>query len=444
MSDDKHIQVREFDFLTKGGVGHERYFPLSEKRFNALRDFVLENRSEVEDSPLELMRLCSPKGVGEAIQLRNYVGLVELPDGYQIEILPKIRVDGDADEERMVFLRMLRYLGTDVSFKTLDNAHLRSGKAPLFEVFIGMFVAEASDLVRRGLRSAYVEVHSQESFVRGKIDFAKQAKANPAHAERLNLVFDDYLVDRAENRLVKTTLLYLRGATRSGENLRGILKLLPSFDGVGLSHNVDADLARCANNRTTVDYRNLIAWCRVFLKHQSFTMFRGSSVTSALLFPMETVFEEYVGKKLRRAALETGRLESVELQAHGKWLFDNQRVQLRPDILCECNNGRRVVLDTKWKRVCDARDVSVADMYQMYAYGKRYAPDWESRQHVVLLYPWFEGRPGLRPKARHTSGDGVRVDLFFVDVAHIDESLESLLSLIGDPAALEAGERRLV
>lgn len=33
------------------------------------------------------MRLCSPRRVGEAIQLRNYVGTLTLKGGKQIEIL---------------------------------------------------------------------------------------------------------------------------------------------------------------------------------------------------------------------------------------------------------------------------------------------------------------------------------------------------------------------
>ena len=70
------------------------------------------------------------------------------------------------------------------------------------------------------------------------------------------------------------------------------------------------------------------------------------------------------------------------------------------------------MLDTKWKRVSNTRDLSTADLYQMYAYGKRYAVN------VVLVYPWHEGAPcvGLAPGWRHESRDGVQVDVFFVDL----------------------------
>lgn len=96
------------------------------------------------------------------------------------------------------------------------------------------------------------------------------------------------------------------------------------------------------------------------------------------------------------------------------------------------------MLDTKWKRVYGPKDLSVADMHQMYAYGQRFRADGESMQHVVLLYPWHEGvDPGLMPEERHVSGDGVQVDMFFFDLGNAAKSVDNLISLIRDPVSLE-------
>ncbi|MBR2683459.1 MAG: McrC family protein [Atopobiaceae bacterium] len=433
------IQAREYDYLITGSGGGNCHH-LNKDEFTALREFVLENRSDDEDNPRELMRLCSLRGAGEAIQLLNYVGVVELQDGTQIEILPKIEIAHGAEgEDRRVFLRMLRELGSSISFKSLNNARLMADRAPLFEVFVAMFIAEASSLVRTGLRSGYVARHSEEGFVRGKIDFSREVKSGLAHAERIHVIHDEFLVDRPENRLVKTTLIYLRGASRSSENVRAIRRLLSVFEEVGRSHNVDADFARCVRSRETAAYQNLLSWSPVFLKHESFTTFSGQSVVSALLFPMERVFEDYVGHVLRRTAYAEGRLNKVLLQAQSEWLFE-RKAPLRPDILCECLGGRRVVLDTKWKRVTSERDLSTADLYQMYAYGKRFATTDEQMQHVVLLYPWHkEATRGLFREARHTSNDGVQVDVFFVDLEDMDGSMQELLALIEDPQRLSDG-----
>ena len=436
------IQVREYQYLTAKGCGRSDCHPLGAESLRMLREFVLLNRSDDEDDPHELMRLRSLKSVGgaiEAIQLQNYVGVVELADGLQIEILPKIDVSKEGNEQE-IFLTMLRTLGSDMSFKSLNSAHLRASRMPMFEVFIGMFLSEAADVVRMGLRSAYIEQRSEERFVRGKIDFAREVKKNPAHAERINVIHDEYMVNRPENRLIKTTLLSLRGISRSNENIRLIRRLLTAFDEIDESHNVNADFARCTNNRGTSMYRNLLSWCRVFLKHESFTPLQGENVAFALLFPMESVFEDYVGKELHRRAIGNGCLERVKLQAQSEYLFETGRgrVRMRPDILCTCHGGRRVVLDAKWKRVKDYNDIKTADMYQMYAYGQRYAIEGEERQHVVLLYPWHEEvARGLYREGRHISKDRVQVDVFFVDLENMEDSMDELLGLIEDPSVLE-------
>ena len=107
-------------------------------------------------------------------------------------------------------------------------------------------------------------------------------------------------------------------------------------------------------------------------------------------------------------------------------------MRLRPDILCERHDGRLVVLDTKWKRVDGLRDLSVADMHQMYAYGKRYRCKGEQMQHVVLLFPWHRGKernlkPGLLPEGRRVSPDGVQVDMFFLDLSNKRATIDEFL-----------------
>ena len=426
----RHVVAREYELLVPADTGRTNCHAVGADSFAALREFVLANRDG--DSPLELMRLCSPRGIGEAIQLQNYVGVVELCDGLQVEVLPKIDIATDARiDDREVFACMLEELGTDVPFRSFDRTGLSTGKAPLFEVFVSMFLDEVANLVRCGIRSAYVAVESEEKFVRGKIDFSREVRKSAARAHMINIVHDELLPDRPENRLVKATLLFLQRSSRDNGNVRRATQLLPAFEGVGRCVNADSDFARCVDNRSTRVYSMLISWCRVFLHGESFTMFKGDSVAMALLFPMERVFEDYVGRLLRRKALHSPDVERVELQATGQWLFEGRRVSLRPDILCECRNRRRVVLDTKWKLVNGPRDLSSADMHQMYAYGQRYRADGESLQHVVLLFPWHEGiQPGLLLDGRHVSNDGVQVDMFIFDLSNAAESVSNLLDTI--------------
>jgi len=81
-------------------------------------------------------------------------------------------------------------------------------------------------------------------------------------------------------------------------------------------------------------------------------------------------------------------------------------------------------MDTKWKLLSDTErnsGISQLDMYQMYAYAKKYEAD-----RIVLLYPYSDRIS--RTDIGYASNDNVKVDVRFVDLRNPDESLSELLS----------------
>lgn len=111
--------------------------------------------------------------------------------------------------------------------------------------------------------------------------------------------------------------MYLRRASRDGRNVRRATRLAVAFESVGESPNVEADLARYADDRSTRMYATAIAYCRIFLRGESFTMFKGGDVATALLFPTERIFEGFVGRSLRGRVMRGGKRRRVTLKARG-------------------------------------------------------------------------------------------------------------------------------
>lgn len=115
----------------------------------------------------------------------------------------------------------------------------------------------------------------------------------------------------------------------------------------------------------------------------------------------------------------------VSTQDKGHYLFTEPRKQfaLRPDIVMKKEN-RIVIMDTKWKRLMDNEranyGISQADMYQMYAYSKKY-----HTPEIWLLYPVNDEMRGHEP-IQFDSGDGTRVSAWFVDVERIEACLLDL------------------
>ena len=219
----------------------------------------------------------------------------------------------------------------------------------------------------------------------------------------------------------------LQKLTTSAENSKEIRQLLTAFEMVEPSINYEKDFAKVNIDRSTSDYKMLMQWSKVFLMNKSFTTFSGKDQSRALLFPMESVYESYVAQNIKKVMGADGW--NVSTQDKGHYLFMEPRKQfaLRPDIVLE-KEGRVVVMDTKWKKLINNErknyGISQADMYQMYAYSKKY-----ETSEIWLLYPMNDEMKN-HDDISFDSGDGTKVNVFFVDVANIEESLKCLKNRI--------------
>lgn len=295
-------------------------------------------------------------------------------------------------------------------------------------------IQEVLHLVKKGIKSDYVNCEDNLPVYKGKLLVNEHLNHNYMHKERFYVSIDEYKENRPENKLVKSTLLKLQKLTDSFENSKNIRQLLTFFELVEPSSNYDQDFSRIVINRNTKDYDNLIKWSKVFLKNKSFTSFTGANSSSALLFPMEKLFESYVAQSLRKV-LPEGWTVSCQEKKH--YLFemlngdDHRRFSLIPDIVLRFNNDketRTVILDTKWKRLNNQKEcnygISQSDMYQMYAYSKKYGT-----KEIWLLYPANE-QMRSETKINFDSGDGTVVSLFFVDLENEQQSLNNLVNLV--------------
>lgn len=398
------------------------YTTLPQRTFDALEAFVLANRGKDADA-LELLALSARKGVGKIITARNYVGVITMTDGTTIEILPKVFPNHSEDAVKKLLINMLRSL-KDSPYKTLQTSHVNIEKLNIFEVFIRMFVDAVLYIEKRGLKSGYQTVQSNEAVFKGKLKVSEHIKYNFVHRERSFVEYDTFHIDRPENRLIKTCLLHLYRVSQSAKNRVDIKNLLNSFAEVSASADITGDFEKCVPDRNMKDYATALMWCRVFLLGKSFSAFSGSEIAFALLFPMETLFESYVAQQLRKYL--DPNMFTVSAQDRSYHLFDNPRQFLmKPDLVVKRKqDGTVFILDTKWKLLSPAKancGIAQADMYQMYAYQKKY-----QAESVTLLYPATDT---LTPDQQipFQSDDGVLVTARFVDLFDLAHSLSGLL-----------------
>lgn len=427
------LEVREYETIIGNKEYKNQYRYIEKNKFNELIEFIHAFDSDDKESDvLDFIKIGYKRNVGETVTFKNYVGLIQINNKFQIQILPKIEfAKGEKDETKQIFIKMLRSM-KDFPSKVFTNANLKFEKMNLYEIFINMYLQEVRRLIKHGIKSAYIGQEDNLNVYKGKLLVEKHIKQNFIHKERFYVGFDEYQVNRAENKLIKSTLLKLQKLTSSMENSKEIRQLLTAFELVEPSTNYDKDFAKVVINRHTKDYEMLIKWSKVFLKDKSFTTFSGTESSRTLLFPMEKVFESYVAKNMKKIFSRVGW--NVSAQDKGYYLFDTlngeqyKKFALRPDLVVTREDGSIIILDTKWKNLTNNRrinfGISQADMYQMYAYSKKYkTPD------IWLLYPMNNEMRKSKP-IRFESGDGVTVSVFFIDLYNIKESLEELLGIL--------------
>ncbi|WP_172200032.1 McrC family protein [Saccharibacillus qingshengii] len=428
--------MREYDTLCRGeGVKEYGYYGIPEKTFDQLEKFILETPTAGDplDDPTMLFVLGSRRGVGRTITARNYVGMIALPDGSVVEILPKLydrrteNREQSAEQARQTFLHMLRTIG-DIPNKVSRQTGLGTSRSTLLDIFIRMFAAEALLLVKRGLKSDYREHEENERFYKGKLQVSAHIRHNAVHRERFYIRYDEFSIDRPENRLIKTTIERLIRLTSSSHLQKELRMLLEAFDDVPSCADPAREWDKVSMDRNMQEYRTVLDWCRIFLDNRSFTPLGGADRAYALLFPMERIFERYIALLLKRRLAGSGVQVSTQDTAH-KLFEEPARFPLRPDIVLRGAPSGTIVMDTKWKRLSGlyGKDygISQSDMYQMYAYGKKYTAG-----KVILLYPRAHSEDSFKTRVEYDSGDGVKVEVIMLDLELEERCVDELVRRI--------------
>ena len=393
--------VREHEYLRRGppqSWADGCY--IEDSDFDTLRQMLIpasmldENEEldssdeEMEETSRRIFHLKNYKSE-EVLQVRNFVGVIQTPTGQQIEILPKVGVSaGDARGKLLHMLRVARYVPVAKAYQ----AGLSAEELPLHALFVREFLASVSAVVRRGIVRGYSQIQTNHRYLKGRLLVDKNIRYNAYSPERFYVAYEHFTPDRPENRLIRTAIDVAMNLTDDDVAQRLGRDLRFAFEDVPACEDIAGDFGRCVKDRSAAHYADALAWARLILLGMAPLGADGKLQTGALLFPMERVFERFVGECIDRALPRVLRVEpQVErksLVRHGvKRLF-----KLRPDFLVSHAGLPRCVLDAKWKTVSavdkDKRyGLSQADLYQVYAYGHKYLDEGVGERHVCLIYP---------------------------------------------------------
>jgi 5-methylcytosine-specific restriction enzyme subunit McrC len=335
----------------------------------------------------------------KSIRAQQVVGVIAA-NGCTLEILPKIDGLGDgqsSDSQAAIRKNLVSMLAVVLDLEIASGRLTELGwqQDNLLEVLIRLFCNKLFDSVHRGMPRRYIPCEQDLPMLRGRLDVMRQFSTLAASPQRLASRFDDLSPDIALNQIMKAAVTKLLRLSRSAENLRKLRELNLAFADISDVPVPALRWDKVVLDRTNSRWRELLALARLLLGNRFQTTTTGSGKGFSLLFEMNTLFEEYVGRTLRKALagtdltvhLQGGRRYCLAELGEDELSTGAERFMTKPDIIIRRLGQPVMIIDTKWKRLAASIDdakqgVSQSDVYQMMAYGRLY-----ECPRLMLLYP---------------------------------------------------------
>ena len=362
------------------------------------------------------------------LKAQQVVGILAIP-GRTLEILPKI--DNSDDSVRRALIRMLA-VAYDLRVAEGELSSTGTQRHDLFELLIHLFADRLLSVVQRGLARRYVNREEDLKLLRGRLNVVRQFTHLAVRPDRLACQFEELSEDTPLNRVLKAAVTRLARLTRSAANARLLSEIAARFEFTGDSPRPLAEAVIL--DRTNSAFHHLHRLARLFLAGDWQNTSTGDSLGFTLLFPMNELFEKFIGRSLQRAMYP----QRVALQRREKCALETMQgagvFTLIPDVVIE-SEPKPTVLDTKWKRLDSTQKhlgVEQPDVYQMLAYGRA----WNA-ERVILLYPWHKGlgrEAGFARRWRATGAEGLFLEVSTVNVGIPEGVVDTLRSVVSKSA----------
>ncbi|WP_336688734.1 MULTISPECIES: McrC family protein [unclassified Chryseobacterium] len=355
------IQVFEHSFLPIGENGFEKRHFVALSKLNALHNYQYFDLKH------------------NGVVFKQFVGVIQA-DNLTIEILPKIDRYESEDQEnktkwQKVLIEMLR-VTKKLKIQQAGQANVSRQSIHLLDIYFEWFLNEVQLLIHQGLIKQYYKETGNVKALKGKLEFAGHIQKNLEHKERFYTTHQVYDKDHLIHQILGQALGIIATLSK-GNSLYGKCKTIqldfPEVKSIQANENT---FSKIPKSRKTAPYETALSIARLIILNYAPNVCGGSENMLALLFNMNSLWEEYVLVKLKQAAQGTG----IEVYGQDSKAFWNG-ITIRPDVVLKKNDEVVLIIDTKWKNI-DQSQPSTHDLRQMYVYNEY----WTSKK-ALLLYP---------------------------------------------------------
>jgi 5-methylcytosine-specific restriction enzyme subunit McrC len=359
MSSLNTIQVFEHQFLKIEGKFEQKHF-IALSKLNALHN----------DCYFDLRH--------NGIKFKQYVGVIQV-DGLTIEILPKI--DSTSDDKSLwhdVLIDMLR-VTKKLKVQKAGEANVKKQQIHLLDIYFEWFLSEVQLLIHQGLIKQYYKETGNVKALKGKLEFSGHIRQNLVHKERFYTTHQIYDKDHLVHQILAQALDIVAQFSRGNYLYSKCKSVQLDFPEVKAIQANATTFSKVPASRKTASYATALEIARLIILNYAPNVSSGSERMLALLFDMNSLWEEYVLVRLKQVQDD---YKLIVLGQLSKTFWNG--ITVRPDIVIEKVEGEKkevFVIDTKWKNINNINP-STHDLRQMYVYNEY----WNAKKSM-LLYP---------------------------------------------------------
>lgn len=301
------------------------------------------------------------------------VGAVRVGD-VQVEVWPK---------EKLKLSHLLFMLGyaNNPGFRPSD---VEAGQYDdLWPALAESLARQAERALLHGVLQGYQTLEESSMVVRGRIRVGDQLRRHSGLPFPLEITYDEYLTDIAENRILRTALRRMLAVPRLSPGVKARLSHLDNrLSGVQILRS-GGPRPLWRETRLNSRYHAALRLSEVILANAAAQTGTGNLSVASFVVSMWKVFEDFVTTALGESFSRLGQHSETQYPAFldGPRLDGGARVTMSVDLVHFAGRQPVTVLDAKYKALNFAASSPNADHYQMLAYCTALQV-----KHAVLVY----------------------------------------------------------
>jgi len=317
-------------------------------------------------------------GDATSIQLKNnayllkatsYVGVINLPSGFRIQIVPKI------DNTALYYVLCYLY---KINIRVFDRSKFPQGSFFLDMIAL-IFKSELENIIQQGLFKKYVSEEENQNFLKGKLLIEKQIKHNFINKQRFYCKYDELTYDNLENQTILYALTLLTDLVSNNLLKQELidLKWILENEVTPRSFLSVEDVDKITFSRLNDYYEKIIILSKQLIREIFIGDIHSKEIQAyGYLINMNDVFQDFIFEIIKNVLPQY----SVKGQGIGinNLIKPNNKttpsIRIRPDILISKNNETKLTIDTKYKKMDDYYQNTKAkaksqDIYQIISYS---------------------------------------------------------------------------